>query len=71
MVGAADTIYRMVYRGVFCRLAERRAVLLGQSLLQFLPLDRVPLFRLTDPRLVVVLGGVRLPNPLILSSMYY
>ena len=27
--------------------------------------------RSSDPRLAVTLGGVRLPNPLILSSMYY
>ena len=30
-----------------------------------------PLFRRDDPRLAITLGGVRLPNPLILSSMYY
>ncbi|MFQ5897007.1 MAG: dihydroorotate dehydrogenase [Candidatus Methylomirabilia bacterium] len=71
MVRVVDAIYRMIYRGVLCQLPEPRAVALGQSLLRHLPLDRFPLFRLTDPRLAVALGGVRLPNPLILSSMYY
>src|SRR5499427_6433651 len=35
------------------------------------PLDRLSIFRNDDARLGVTLGGVRLPNPLILSSMYY
>src|ERR671931_2041915 len=36
-----------------------------------LPWDRLPVFRREDPRLGVTLGGVRLPNPLILAAMYY
>src|SRR3989442_9754644 len=36
-----------------------------------LPWDRLAVFRLDDPRLAVTLGGVRLPNPLILAAMYY
>jgi dihydroorotate dehydrogenase len=36
-----------------------------------LPLDRLGGFRLDDPRLAVRLGGVLLPNPLVLAAMYY
>jgi dihydroorotate dehydrogenase len=71
MARAANLIYRAIYRGLFCRLPEPTAVALGQAALRWLPLDRLPVFRSTDPRLAVTLGGVRLPNPLILSSMYY
>jgi dihydroorotate dehydrogenase len=71
MVRAADVLYRLLYRGVLSRLPESVAVPLGQWGLRLLPLDRLPLFRNSDPRLAVTLGGVRLPNPLILSSMYY
>lgn len=71
MVRAAALFYKAIYRGLFCRLPESRAVALGQAMLRLLPLDWLSLFRLTDPRLSVTLGGVRLPNPLILSSMYY
>ncbi|MBI4587294.1 MAG: hypothetical protein HY725_00525 [Candidatus Rokubacteria bacterium] len=71
MAGAADAIYRAIYRGLLCRLPESIAVAVGQAALRWLPLDRCPIFRSTDPRLAVSLGGVRLPNPLILSSMYY
>ena len=71
MPSVAETIYRAIYRGVLCRLPEPAAVALGQAGLRWLPLDRLSVFRSTDPRLAVTLGGVRLPNPLILSSMYY
>lgn len=71
MARAADLIYRAIYRGVLCRLPEPAAVAFGQAGLRWLPLDRLPIFRSPDPRLTVTLGGVRLPNPLILSSMYY
>jgi dihydroorotate dehydrogenase len=40
-------------------------------MLRLLPLDRLPMFRVEDPRLAVTLGGVRLPNPLILAAQYY
>jgi dihydroorotate dehydrogenase len=40
-------------------------------MLRALPLDRLGLFRLEDPRLAISLGGHRLPNPLILAAMYY
>lgn len=70
MARVADRIYGAIYRGLFCRLPEPAAVALGQATLRWLPLDRLPLFRSRDPRLAVMLGGVRLPNPLILSSMY-
>src|SRR6266851_6547086 len=71
MVGALDLLYRAFYGGVLSHIPEPTAVLLGQSGLRLLPWDRLPLFRSTDARLAVTLGGVRLPNPLILSSMYY
>src|SRR5215475_1847207 len=71
MVGAVDLLYRALYRGVLARLPERVAIALGQWGLRNLPLDRLAIFRNPDPRLAVTLGGVRLPNPLILSSMYY
>jgi dihydroorotate dehydrogenase len=71
MVGALDLFYRAFYRGVLARLPERSAVALGQWGLRHLPLDRLGMFRNPDPRLATTLGGVRLANPLILSSMYY
>ena len=71
MVGAVDHLYRALYRGVLARMPERAAIALGQWGLRHVPLDRLALFRNEDPRLAITLGGVRLPNPLILSSMYY
>src|SRR2546428_7509583 len=64
-------LYRLLYDGVLCRLPEPTAVALGQTALRLLPWDRLAVFRLDDPRLAVTLGGVRLPNPLILAAMYY
>jgi len=71
VVSAADFLYRLVYGGVLSRLPEPLAVALGQWGLRHVPLDRLPIFRRDDPRLAITLGGVRLSNPLILSSMYY
>jgi len=71
MVRAADLLYRLLYGGVLSRLPEPIAVPLGQWALRILPIDLLPVFRNDDPRLAITLGGVRLPNPLILSSMYY
>lgn len=71
MVRAAWLIYGAIYRGLLCRLPELTAVSLGQLVLRLVPLDRLSLFRAEDLRLNITLGGVRLPNPLILSSMYY
>jgi dihydroorotate dehydrogenase len=71
MVRAVDRLYRALYRGLLSRLPERTAVAFGQWWLRALPLDRLSIFRNTDPRLAVNLGGVTLANPLILSSMYY
>jgi dihydroorotate dehydrogenase len=68
---AGDGLYRALYRGVLCRLPEQAAVRLGQTVLRTLPLDALGRFRVEDPRLAVTLGGVRLPNPLILSAMYF
>ena len=71
MTHALATLYRVVYEKVLSRLPEPTAIALGQSTLRLLPLDRLSAFRLDDPRLVVTLGGVRLPNPIILAAMYY
>jgi dihydroorotate dehydrogenase len=71
MVRAVDRLYHALYRHLLSRLPERAAVTFGQWGLRALPLDWLPIFRNTDPRLAVTLGGVTLPNPLILSSMYY
>ena len=71
MTHALPTLYRLFYDGVLSRLPEPAAIALGQTALRLLPFDRLPVFRLDDPRLAVVLGGVRLPNPLILAAMYY
>ena len=66
-----ERLYRVVYHGLLERLPERRAVPLGQALFRALPLAAVGALRVDDPRLAVELAGVRLPNPVILSSMYY
>ena len=71
MVRVADSLYRVLYGGILSRLPEGIAVPLGQWGLRLLPLDLLPFFRNRDPRLATSLGGVRLANPLILSSMYY
>lgn len=68
---AADRLYHALYSGILSRLPEPTAIALGQAALRRLPLERLPLFRRDDPRLAITLGGVRLPNPLILTSMYY
>jgi dihydroorotate dehydrogenase len=68
---ALATLYRLFYDGVLSRLPEPSAIALGQTALRLLPFDRLPVFHLDDPRLAVALGGVRLPNPLILAAMYY
>jgi dihydroorotate dehydrogenase (NAD+) catalytic subunit len=71
MVRAVERLYRVLYRGLLSRLPERAAVAFGQWGLRTLPIDRLPIWRNADPRLGVTLGGVRLANPLILSSMYH
>lgn len=71
MTRAIATLYRALYHGILCRLPEPAAIALGQTALRLIPLDRLPVFRLEDPRLATTLGGVRLPNPLILAAMYY
>jgi dihydroorotate dehydrogenase len=70
-VRAVRCVHRALYAGLLARLPERLAIEVGQWGLRLLPLDRLGLFRREDPRLAVELGGVRLPNPLILSSQYY
>ena len=71
MTAALAALYRVFYDGVLSRLPESRALALGQTALRLLPLDRLPGFRLEDPRLATTVGGVRLPNPLILAAQYY
>ncbi|MBI2157662.1 MAG: hypothetical protein HYU26_12285 [Candidatus Rokubacteria bacterium] len=71
MSRAIAALYRLLYAGLLRRLPEPAAIALGQSALRVLPLDRLPVFRRADPRLATTLGGVRLPNPLILAAMYY
>lgn len=71
MVAAVDLLYRALYRHLLARLPERAAIAIGQWGLRHLPLDRLAFFRNPDPRLAITLGGVRLANPLVLSSMYY
>jgi dihydroorotate dehydrogenase len=63
--------YQALYSLLLARLPEATSLALGQATLRTLPLDAVGLFRKDDPRLSITLAGVRLPNPLILSSMYY
>ncbi len=64
-------LYRAFYDRVLSRLPEPTAIAIGQALLRALPLDRLPIFRLDDARLRVSVGGVPLPNPLILAAQYY
>src|SRR5437763_7654855 len=66
-----NAVYRVLYDGLLSRLPEERAIALGQTFLRLLPLDRLPGVRVDDPRLAITLGGVRLPNPLILAAQYY
>lgn len=70
MSGVIASLYRCLYDGVLSRLPEPVAIAMGQTGLRVLPLDRLPVFHLDDPRLAVTLGGVRLANPLILAAMY-
>ncbi len=71
LLSVADGLYRLLYHGLLSRLPESRAVRVGQALLRAFPVRAFPGFSLDDPRLAVELAGVRLPNPVILSSMYY
>lgn len=71
MTDPITALYRLFYEGVLSRLPEARAVELGQTLLRALPIDRLGIFRLDDPRLATSLGGVPLPNPLVFAAMYY
>ena len=71
MTRAIAALYRTLYDGVLSRLPEPTAIALGQTALRLIPLDRLGAFRLDDPRLAVTLGGVRLPNPVILAAQYY
>jgi dihydroorotate dehydrogenase len=67
----AERLYRVLYGGILSRLPEATAVRVGQALFRTLPLAPLRALAVDDPRLAVDLAGVRLPGPLILSSMYY
>ena len=71
MTAALAWLYERFYDGVLSRLPESRAVAVGQGVLRALPLDRLGRFRYDAPHLATTLGGVRLPNPLILAAQYY
>jgi dihydroorotate dehydrogenase len=71
LLAVAEGLYRLLNAGLLSRLPESRAVRVGQALLRILPVEAVSAFTADDPRLAVDLAGVRLPNPVILSSMYY
>ncbi|HUG36545.1 MAG TPA: hypothetical protein VML54_06315 [Candidatus Limnocylindrales bacterium] len=71
MAHLSDLLYRALYDGFLRRLPEPAAIRIGQWGLRHLPIDGLPVFRNRDPRLAITLGGVRLPNPVILSSQYY
>jgi dihydroorotate dehydrogenase len=71
MTRVIAALYRALYEGLLCRLPERTAIALGQTALRRLPLDRLSVFQLADRRLRTTLGGVALPNPLILAAQYY
>jgi dihydroorotate dehydrogenase len=71
MTSAIAALYRAFYDGVLSRLPEPAAIALGQAALRQMPLDRLSVFRLEDPRLRTSLGGVPLANPLILAAQYY
>ena len=71
LLPVAERLYRLLYHGALLRLPEATAVRLGQALLRILPVAAVARLAHDDPRLAVDLAGVRLPGPVILSSMYY
>jgi dihydroorotate dehydrogenase len=71
VVPVAERLYRLLHAGLLSRISEARAVRLGQAILRALPVEAIPGLALDDPRLAVDLAGVRLPNPVVLSSMYY
>jgi dihydroorotate dehydrogenase len=71
MTRAVAALYRLFYDVALSRLPEATAIAFGQGVLRRLPLDALPFFRLDDPRLRTILGGVQLPNPLILAAQYY
>jgi dihydroorotate dehydrogenase (NAD+) catalytic subunit len=67
----ADRLYRVVYGGVLSRLPETTAVRVGQALFRALPVAPLRARAVDDPWLAVEISGIRLPGPVILSSMYY
>ncbi len=67
----ADRLYRAVYGSLLSRVPEATAVRVGQALFRALPVTPLWALAVDDSRLAVDIAGVRLPGPLILSSMYY
>ena len=71
LLPVVERAYRFLHDRLFLRMPEARAVRVGQVLLRAVPVAALRGFVVDDPRLAVTLAGVRLPNPVILSSMYY
>src|SRR5262249_56125148 len=71
LLPVVERVYRLLHDRLFLRLPEARAVRLGQILLRATPVPFLRIVDVDDPRLAVTLAGVRLPSPVILSSMYY
>jgi dihydroorotate dehydrogenase len=71
LLSLVERVYRLLHDRLFLRLPEARAVRLGQILLRAIPVPFLRIVDVDDPRLAVTLAGVRLPSPVILSSMYY
>jgi dihydroorotate dehydrogenase len=67
----AERLYGILYGGLLSRLPEVTAVRVGQAVFRALPVAALRALAVDDPRLGVELAGVRLPSPLILSSMYF
>src|SRR5262245_12629159 len=67
----AGRLYGILYGGLLSRLPEATAVRAGQAVFRALPVAPLRALAVDDPRLAVNLAGVRLPGPLILSSMYF
>ena len=67
----AERLYGILYGSLLSRLPEATAVRVGQSLFRTLPVAPLRALAVDDPRLAVDLAGIRLPSPLILSSMYF
>ncbi len=71
LLALVERLYRLAYGGALARLSEATAVRLGQALFRAVPIGLLRRLAVDDHRLGVEVAGIRLPGPLILSSMYY